>query len=182
MPIQNVGTLLENLVVTEAAVALLRLCHESAPFEFVNSFAMPSLTPWCTHAQNAGFDPATLERVRSAGESSAEGATYPMLLRASLRFAAELGPDAALLVAGASLKTGVPCRMWLNDIRDGHYGDAIPLLEEIDALANAIYGVEQGATRTFSLCVSEANYPDSIIELAKVLDDWHPRGGARLGS
>jgi hypothetical protein len=102
-------------------------------------------------------------------------------MAASLRFAADLGPNAALLVAGASLKRGVSCRMWLNDIRDGHYGDAIPLLEETDALANAIYGVEQGATRTFSLCVSEANYPDSIIELAKVLDDWHPRGGARLG-
>jgi hypothetical protein len=38
MPIKNVGTLLENLVVTEATLALLPFCHEQAPFEFLNSF------------------------------------------------------------------------------------------------------------------------------------------------
>jgi len=52
MPIQNVGTLLENLVVTEATLALLPLCNELAPFEFLNSFAMPPCTPWVPHSQN----------------------------------------------------------------------------------------------------------------------------------
>jgi hypothetical protein len=60
MPIRNVGTLLENLVVTEAGLALLRkCCHDRAPFDFVNSFAMPPCSPWRPNRQDSGFDAAT---------------------------------------------------------------------------------------------------------------------------
>ncbi|MGB6175518.1 MAG: hypothetical protein WBF43_04075, partial [Methylocella sp.] len=66
MPIRNVGTLLENLVVTEAGLALLRkCCHDRTPFDFVNSFAMPPCSPWRPHHHDGGFDAATLERVRT---------------------------------------------------------------------------------------------------------------------
>ena len=92
MPIQNVGTLLENLVVTEATLALLPLCNEQAPFEFLNSFAMPPCTPWVPHSQN------------------------------------DRNPAQHCLSRGATLQSRIPCRMWLNDIRNGHYGDAIPEL------------------------------------------------------
>jgi hypothetical protein len=182
MPIQNVGTLLENLVVTEASLALLSFCHESAPLEFVNAFAMPPLAPWRPHAQNVGFDTATLDRVRSeCGPLMADGEAYPALLRANLRLDADMGPNAALLVAAACVKAGVPCRMWLNDIRDGHYGDAVPELEKMAALAGALCGMERDAVNHLSVDVSDVDYPDSILELAKILRVWQPPGGSRIG-
>jgi hypothetical protein len=122
MPIQNVGTLLGNLVVTEATLALLPLRHEQAPFEFLSSFAMPLSTPWVPHSQNVGFDPATLVRVRASKDSELPSDIgYPALLRTNLLSNNALGPNAALLVAGATLQSQIPCRMWLNDIREGHY-------------------------------------------------------------
>ncbi len=182
MPIQNVGTLLENLVVTEASTALLSFCDRMAPFEFVNAFAMPPLSPWRPHAQNVGFDPDTLNEVRSeCGSLGGAGEAYPALLRASLNQHPSLGPNAALLVAAACLNAGVPCRMWLNDIRDGHYGDALPELEKLATLAAALCGMKRDAVSDLSVHVSDVDYPDSILELAKVLRTWQPPGGCRLG-
>ena len=61
MPIQNVGTLLENLVVVEAASHLLTRCADTgATLEFVNAFAMPPLSEWRPNAQNAGFNDRVL--------------------------------------------------------------------------------------------------------------------------
>jgi len=160
MPIQNVGTLLENLVVTEATLALLPFCHEKAPFEFLNSFAMPPYTPWVPHSQNAGFDPVTLVRVRAAKDSELPSDIgYPELLRANLLSNNDLGPNAALLVAGAALQSRIPCRMWLNDIRNGHYGDAIPELERIYEIARAIYGPLKGEDSSFAVRVSTLHIP-----------------------
>ena len=182
MPIQNVGTLLENLVVTEATLALLPFCHEKAPFEFLNSFAMPPYTPWVPHSQNAGFDPVTLVRVRAAKDSELPSDIgYPELLRASLLSNNDLGPNAALLVAGAALQSRIPCRMWLNDIRNGHYGDAIPELERIYEIARAIYGPLKGEDSSFAVRVSDTAYPGSLGDLARVLPEWTPAPGARLG-
>jgi hypothetical protein len=89
MPIRNVGTLLENLVVTEAGLALLRKCCQ-APFDFVNSFAMPPCSPWRPHRQDSGLDAATLDRVRNATDPALlQG--YAGLLRATLRSDIEQG-------------------------------------------------------------------------------------------
>lgn len=182
MPIQNVGTLLENLVVTEASMALLSFCHKMVPFEFVNAFAMPPLSPWRPHAQNVGFDPGTLNKVQSErGSLLGAGAAYPALLRASLNQNPSVGPNAAMLVAAACLKAGVPCRMWLNDIRDGHYGDAVPELEKVATLAAALCPMECDAVNDLDVRVSDVDYPDSTLELAKVLRAWQPAGGSRLG-
>ncbi len=182
MPIQNVGTLLENLVVTEAALALLHRCHEREPLEFLNSFAMPPSTPWVQHSQNGGFEQSTLDRVRAAKDSILlQGVTYPSLLRSNLQSDRGHGPNAALLVAGAALQSGVPCRMWLNDVRKGHYGDAIPQLEQIECTARAIYGIQDGHAPGLTVRVSDAAYPDSIADLARTLTEWdHPLPGARL--
>jgi hypothetical protein len=182
MPIQNVGTLLENLVVTEATLALLRLCHELAPFEFLNSFAMPLRTPWVPHSQNVGFDPATLVRVRAAKDSELPSdIDYSVLLRANLLSNNDVGPNAALLVAGATLQSRIPCRMWLNDIREGHYGDAIPELERICGIAQAIYRPSTAEDSSLTVRVSDTAYPGSFADLARVLPEWNPAPGARLG-
>jgi hypothetical protein len=177
MPIRNVGTLLENLVVTESGLALLRkCCHDRTPFDFVNSVAMPPCSPWRPHHHDGGFDAATLKRVRCATDPALlQG--YAGLLRATLRSDIEQGPSAALLVAGSSLQKGVPCRMWLNDIRNGHYGDAIPQLKRITAKARAIYKIKGVLT----VRISDAPYPNSIMDLARVLQEWNPLPGARLG-
>jgi hypothetical protein len=71
--------------------------------------------------------------------------------------------------------------MWLNDIRDGRYGDAIPMLEEIAALAGAIFGSNQAVQEGLSVCVSDVKYPESIVELARVVQEWCPPAGARVG-
>ena len=71
--------------------------------------------------------------------------------------------------------------MWLNDIRDGHYGDAIPQLEQIEGLARAIYGIQNGNRTSLTVRVSGVAYPDSLLDLAQVLREWTPPPGARLG-
>ena len=52
MPIRNMGTLLENLVLLEA-FRLLSASSPSSPLEFANSFAMPPLAPWIDHSHDA---------------------------------------------------------------------------------------------------------------------------------
>lgn len=169
-------------MVTEATLALLPLCHEHAPFEFLNSFAMPPSTPWVPHSQNVGFDPATLARVRDPkGSELLSDINYPALLRANLLSNNSLGPNAALLVAGAALQARIPCRMWLNDIREGHYGDAIPALERIYGTSRAIYSPSTVEDASFTVRVSDTAYPDSLACLARVLREWSPSPGAPLG-
>jgi len=174
MPIRNVGTFLENLVVVEVALSLLERCRsDGAPLDFINSFAMPPLTPWCWHSQQSGFDAGTLERVIEETEpTSLQG--YAGLLRANLRKDKNRGPNAALLLAGASLQKGVHCRMWLNDIRDGHYGDAIPELEQIESCAQNVYGSDAAGKGRLTVRVSDVAYPGSIEKLADVLRDSQP--------
>jgi len=185
MPIQNVGTLLENLVVTEAARALLEVCRDqAAPFEFLNAFAMPPRSRWVPHSQNAGFDDAVLDKVRDIGDPALpDGAAYPFLLRANLRADRMQGPNAALLVLGAWGGTGCSCRMWLNDVRDGHYDDAIPQLQQIHTVAASTYGANSIAVDRLDVRVSDTTYPDSIADLSGALKDWDgvARAGARLG-
>jgi hypothetical protein len=182
MPIQNVGTLLENVVITDASFALLALCREGTPLEFVNSFAMPPLSPWRPHSQTAGFDDATLDRVRDARDSELPPfASYARLLRTNLRSDRGQGPNAGLLVAAASLQAGVSCRMWLNDIRCGHYGDAIPQLEQIENLARTIYNIKEDNRVGLSVNVSDVAYPRSIKCLAETLRQWRSHAIARLG-
>jgi len=190
MPIQNVGTLLENLVVTETAATLLGFCSREAPLEFVNSFSMPPLAQWCSHTHNAGFDDVTLDRVEqnefavSGSSSDEDPLVYARLLRCSICSSRgqgrNQGPNAALLVAGVALQAGVPCRMWLNDVRRGRYGDAIPQLEQLESTARMIYHDSRGES-DFTLRVSDVPYPDCISDLKTVLREWTSRAGARLG-
>jgi hypothetical protein len=183
MPIQNIGTLLENIVVAEAALALLDVREApGAPLEFANAFAMPPRSPWVVHKKNAGFDDTVLDRVRDADDTAMHSApAYARLLRANLREERTRGPNAAMLVAGAWFGQR-PYRMWLNDVPDGHYGNAIPHLQEISELATATYGVD-GAAKGFEVCVADTPYPDSLNELSKTLEEWDvvAPAGARLG-
>ena len=141
---------------------------------------MPPCTPWCPHLHDRGFDADTLRRVCTATDSALlQG--YAGLLRANLRSNDERGPNAALLVAGAALQTGAPCRMWLNDIRNGHYGDAIPQLKKIEATARAIYEIEDDNRTSLQSMSRTLHIPNSMVDLASVLREWKPAATARLG-
>lgn len=71
--------------------------------------------------------------------------------------------------------------MWLNDIHKGRYGDAIPHVKRLECTARAVYGVQQGKRSSLTVRVSDAAYPASIADLARVLSEWNPAPGARLG-
>ncbi len=183
MPIQNIGTLLENIVVVESAVALMHAYDVAAkPLEFANAFAMPPLSPWVPHKKDSGFDDTALDRVRDAEDAVMSGATvYARLLRANLKADRTRGPNAAMLVAGVWAPRRA-CRMWLNDLPDGHYGDAIPHLKQVAKIAAATYGLDCTA-QDFEVRVADAPYPSSLDDLAETLKTWTALAppGARLG-
>jgi hypothetical protein len=71
MPIQNVGTLIENLVVAEAAAVLID--HASGRgLGFVWAFAMPTLSEWRPHGQAVGISDSALAQIapRRASQNS----------------------------------------------------------------------------------------------------------------
>ena len=60
--------------------------------------------------------------------------------------------------------------MWLNDIRNGHYGDAIPQLEQIEGQ----FTKSKTAREEVLVRISDAPYPNSIMDLARVLQEMEP--------
>lgn len=174
MPIQNVGTLLENLVVTEAASCLFTRCARSGEtFEFVNSFAMPPLSPWSANAQNAGFDELTLDKLCESNDAIASTAgLYPRLLRRILKRNRDQGPNAALLVLGAwgEQECASP-RLWLNDLRNGRYGNAIEPLAQIARTAETAGLVEAVRIGNLRISVCDTPYPEAVTELARFVTE-----------
>jgi hypothetical protein len=136
MPVQNNGTLLENIVVAEAAQFL---CHRTTtgeahgPLDFANAFAMPPLSEWRDTAQydyQVGLREARLDRLAEAVDEP--GGSYTALLRRCLRANRAAGPNGALLVGAIFRAAGRPARMWLNDLEEGsHYADTVTGLRRI---------------------------------------------------
>src|SRR6266849_3067455 len=62
MPIRNVATRLENIVLVEAARLLLGETESEQVVEFVNPFAMPPLSAWQDHERDRGFAEVHLAR------------------------------------------------------------------------------------------------------------------------
>lgn len=173
MPIQNVGTLLENIVVVESVrlvIGTKATKTSNNPLEFVCSFAMPPLSKWGWNAQNAGFSDAVLDTVVGA-EFGANDASYPALLHDCLTYNREKGPNGALLAAGVSTRSGAPYKMWLNDIRDGHYENALPDLANLNAIHNDVY-CQAPIPPTYNPNVCPCPYPDSIKDLMETLGQW----------
>ena len=170
MPIQNVGTLLENLVVVEAASHLLTRCADTgATLEFVNAFAMPPLSEWRPNAQNAGFNDRVLDRVLAASDATTyQAGVYPYLLSRVLTYNRQLGPNAALLVLGAWRQHKcVALRLWLNDLRNGHYGDAVDPLNNLAEVATTVGLVESSQCPSIGASVCEEPYPESLTALSR---------------
>jgi hypothetical protein len=158
MPIQNVGTLLENIVIVEAALLLEVVVRDRrGTLEFLNAFAPPVLSPWVPHGQNAGFDDAVLNGL---AHLSTGPTAHADLLRTNLARDRRQGPNAAMLVLGAWKEHR--CRLWLNDVVEGRYGNAIPSLCDILRLGASTYETEVFGRK---VCVSDIPYPESLANL-----------------
>lgn len=186
MPIRNMGTLLENIVIVEALRSLASE-RSSAPIDFLNSFAMPPLSGWCAHSTDYGFSSAQLN-VLQAGQRPAPPDSYAGMLWSCLQQPpgqpGMQGPNGALLCRMLVHYLGCPLRLWLNDIPDGNYGNALPGLAAINEIAQQVLAVP-----TLPKCVTVVcgdPWPDSLTRpngtsLSDTLAAWGEPALARVG-
>lgn len=169
MPIQNAGTLLENVIVTAAAFTLLDSLEPGRHLAFAGAFAMPPLSPWGPHPQSIGISTAALQRVRDAPQPSRTD-SFLNVMRACLRKFPDQGPNGALLVALAGGVKHTPLSIWVNDVEEkGHYKDALPSLAKIQESRDAIL---DGSAAPLTVVVCPTPYPRSIAHLSTTLAGW----------
>jgi hypothetical protein len=77
MPIQNVGTRLENMV-TEAAALLLDRVRPNERLGFASAFAMPALSEWRPHPQAIGMSTQALHQVLESSDQATFERDGPM--------------------------------------------------------------------------------------------------------
>ena len=174
MPIQNIGTLLENLVVTEAASVLLDRIDSKLPLGFASGFAMPALSDWRPHSQCVGISSTALGQVSQSDGSSG----FVNAMGRCLRYRLCQGPNAALLISVLTTLRHRAVKVWANDIEEGHYGNAIPSLRSISELVQAIL---PGFSTSVSVSVCDVPYPSSLENLQTTLGEWKHRVSALLG-
>jgi hypothetical protein len=183
MPIQNAGTLLENIVLLESARLLLRETGgDGRPLDIANAFAMPVFSEWRLaekYVRHSAFNTNRLTRVLNA--DAGEAGAYPALLQRCLRARPGQGPNGALLVALLAGLEGRALRLWLNDLPDdaGHYPGALASLERLAATVEEILG----AHTITAVRVCPSPYPASLDDLSAALRDWDRQQSpcARLG-
>jgi len=185
MPIKNTATLLENIVLVEAARLLFDSTDSDRPIEFLNAFAMPPLSPWQGEDGDRGFSQPHLDSLKH-NEDDESLSLHMRLLRDCFRHAPSEGPSGALLVGLLSCRAGRRLRMWVNDLPDEdpnqqrHYGNAISGLRNLDALIQTLC---PNHTHPPSLQVCDIAYPDSLENLGRTLANWSEVGppSVRLG-
>jgi len=165
VPIQNVATLLENLVVAEAAIVLLDRLRPPQRLGFATAFAMPTISEWRPHSQAVGISTAALQAVAAGGGDS----EFIDSMRACLRRFPGQGPNAALLVSLLATRRHVGVRVWANDIVDGHYGNAMPSLERV---AERVTEILPEGNPFIDSVVCELPYPSSLPRLRASVDGW----------
>ncbi|MGE4164090.1 MAG: hypothetical protein AB7G23_20375 [Vicinamibacterales bacterium] len=175
MPIQNVGTLLENLVLVEVARDLLADAEELV---LCSSFAMPPLSEWRHNAQNVGFGPAELDRVAD-GDFQPDDAGFTALLGRGLRAGRNLGPSSVLLTLLLARVEQKGTRVWLNDLATGgHYPETISALRRIRQVVALLTGLEDDQAHPPT--ITGDAYPGSTAGLRPFLDAAPPQA-PRLG-
>jgi hypothetical protein len=174
MPIQNIGTLLENMVVTEAAAVLVDRLSAGQDLRFVTAFAMPALSEWRSHRHCVGISPDALRQIAEAGGRS----EFIDMMSRCLRHFPDQGPNASLLVSLVTTHRGAGLRIWANDIPNGHYGNAIPSLHDIPRVVREIL---PECKPSIDISVCDVAYPLSLDLLEKTLQAWGQSRGALLG-
>jgi hypothetical protein len=192
VPFQNTGTVLENIVVLEAARVLMQVTGETGPLTLASAFAMPTRSPWRHAAKYAHEGSLTddvldalaqADRVRQAPPTS-----YPALLHACLRDDRSQGPNGALLVAVLAQHEGHPLRLWLNDLPPARarYGASLPTKADLQRLLLDLLGEaddDAGHDGLHAVATCDVPYPDSLDALQTTLARWTDDGAcaARLG-
>lgn len=186
MPIRNMGTLLENIVVVEA----LRACAQAnlaAPIDFLNSFAMPPLAGWYVHKTDYGFSAAHMNALQAgqqpAAQESYQGMLWSCLQQPPMQPGTQ-GPNGALLCSMLAHYLRRPIRLWLNDIPNGHYGNALPGLAAINKIVQQVLALALAPNGPIVVCGE--SWPDSLIKppktnLADTLAAWMGPTQARIG-
>src|SRR4051812_679769 len=103
MPMRNMGTLLENVVLVEALRAMLEADQRSVA-QFANAFAMPPLSEWREHALGRCF--AREGHLLLAAGERPEPGTYADLMWHCLQHRGDAGPNGALLCAALAAREG----------------------------------------------------------------------------
>lgn len=183
MPIRNMGTLLENIVLVETMRLLAQGKRERQPIDLLNSFAMPPLSDWRAHRTDYGFSAAQLNALQT-GPQPAPVDSYQAMLWSCLQQPSEQpsasGPNGALLCTILAHYLSCPMRLWLNDIPDGHYGNALPGLAAINATVQRFLALTVAPQNVVVVC--EDPWPNSLrINLGETLADWEDKPHARVG-
>jgi hypothetical protein len=174
MPIQNVGSLIENMVVTETAGLLLDRMGADQDLGFATAFAMPALSEWRPHEQDVGISSEALCQISKSGG----GSEFIDVMSRCLRYHPDRGPNGALLVSLLATLRRAGLSLWANDVVHGHYGNAIPSLENIAGIVQEIVP-EFSPTVIVNVC--DAPYPSSLDNLRMTLRGWKHHVGALLG-
>lgn len=167
MPKLNAGTLLENLVLVEAADLLLGVAETAAEdLLFANAFAMPPVSTWS--GTGAGFSDDDLDRVSETRDVNV--GRYAELLRTVLRLDPSRGPNGAVLVGQTAARRGRRVRMWLNDIEGStHYANVPAELERLEEVLTAV-GAPDALAEKAKVC-GKLPFPLSMISLKEWLTE-----------
>jgi hypothetical protein len=74
---------------------------------------------------------------------------------------------------------GRPIRLWLNDIHDGHYGDAIPGLATMAGTLQRVLGLD--APPEIPVVVCDDPWPACLTKLRDTVAAWMKDTSARVG-
>ncbi len=165
MPIQNVGTLLENLVVAETAALLLDRIEPDESLGLATAFAMPVLSEWRRHSQSVGISSGALQQIAT----SSGGGDFVDVIRRCLRHRPDRGPNGALIVSLLATLRQAHLNLWANDVHPGHYGDAIPSLRSIEHVVQEIL---PGCIPSITVDVCDVEYPASLDHLRATMAGW----------
>lgn len=170
MPFQNNATFLENIILVTIASYIL----DETELDFVNSFAMPPLSPWKKDhhkniiTTNIAISPNFLSKLKNI--NLYKKIDYPFLLQLCLKNYANLGPNGALLLTLLSELKNRKVRMWLNDMPNGRYGNTISKLRHMNAIVKKI--LKRKPIYAKEIRTSGIKYPHSLNRLRMVLKEW----------
>jgi hypothetical protein len=186
MPVQNHGTLLENIVLVEAGRLLCRRTAGTAgPLEFANAFVLPPMSEWRgkdRYANQPGMRDERLDRLLAT--ETQDDASYGALLSRCLRSDRGRGPNGALLVALLLRQADRSGRLWLNDLteEDARYEGTVAELGHLHAVVDELSHDAPEETR-LQVTICTTAYPESMPHLAVTLAAWREAAApvARLG-
>ncbi|MGZ8445372.1 MAG: hypothetical protein ACXWXZ_18410 [Candidatus Binatia bacterium] len=182
MPIRNMGTLIENVVLVEVMRLLSQVTSESTSVDFLNSFAMPPLSSWHAHRTDYGFSADQLNALQAGPQpeprDSYQGLLWLCLQQPPVQPGTE-GPNGALLCGLFAQTSSHPVRFWLNDIPDGHYGNALPALATLNETVRRVAGAAACPQNTVIAC--DAPWPECQASLGETAAQWRSGSRGRVG-